>query len=136
MEIVDPFVDKHKIASWDITYVPLLQEVAKTRKPVILSTGASTYHEIETALRHLDGCLITLLHCTGGYPTPDNEVELSRMLKMSRGLVDYGFSCHNKNPISWACAAAMGASTLEFHFDYDGKGAESVIVTGKHLKHS
>ena len=74
VSFLNEFVNEWKIASWDITYVPLLESISKTKKPVILSTAAATIQEIELALSYLrpnqNLTGITLMHCHSSYPTP------------------------------------------------------------------
>ena len=78
LEKVNPYVKRHKIASADITNIPLLRKVASFDKPIILSTGAANENEIEIALKELNekNNDITLLHCVLLYPTPDENSQL------------------------------------------------------------
>ena len=78
LEKINPYVKRHKIASADITNIPLLRKVASYNKPIILSTGAATNQEIEIALVELNSNKndITLLHCVLLYPTPDENSQL------------------------------------------------------------
>ena len=70
-----------KIASFDIGNTVLLKEVAKTKKPVIISTGMSSMHEIKNAIKCVKKyhSKIVVLHCVSGYPTPDREAHLERI---------------------------------------------------------
>ena len=77
---IDPYVDIHKIASFEINHLRLLQYIASTKKPVIVSTGASTFDEIDFAVNLLkeNGCNeMVLLQCTSKYPSPLEKLNLS-----------------------------------------------------------
>lgn len=116
-----------KISSMNITHLPLLKHVARKGKPVILSTGASTVGEIDTAVQTLKdaGCPeIVLLHCICNYPTADENVNL-RMISHLREVfpdIPIGYSDHtlpeNGEGILTA-AVALGARVLEKHFTFD-----------------
>jgi N-acetylneuraminate synthase len=92
-------VPAYKIASADITNFPLLRKVAKTKKPVLLSTGASSIGEIEMATRLIEeegNSHIVLLHCILAYPTPVEHSNL-RMIKNLRDIFpqyEVGWSDH------------------------------------------
>ncbi len=71
-------VEAYKISSADLVNLPLIDEVAETGKPLILSTGMSTWHEIEVTARHLGqrGVEFALLHCVSAYPAPFESLNL------------------------------------------------------------
>ncbi|MCH5219409.1 MAG: N-acetylneuraminate synthase [Muribaculaceae bacterium] len=114
-----------KIASGEITNLPLLEFVASVADNVILSTGMSTEGEIETALEVLlKGGLsldrITLLHCTTAYPTPLNNVNLRAMDALRKfGVAHIGYSDHTKGTLIAVAAVAAGATVVEKHFTLD-----------------
>lgn len=112
-------VKRYKIASGDITYLPLLRRIAQTRKPVILSTGASTFPEITQALRALSPCYVTLLHCVLSYPAP--HANLTRITRLRRFGRQVGYSHHVIDPTLATLfgAALLGASIIEVHFTDD-----------------
>jgi sialic acid synthase SpsE len=124
VDMVDPLVSFHKIASADVTNVPLLRAVAAKRKPVLLSTGAATMAEITLAVRELirhGAPNVILLHCMLSYPT---RIEDANLL-MIRALMDsfpeclVGYSDHTLPEGSLRtlyAAALMGAVVLEKHF--------------------
>jgi sialic acid synthase SpsE len=124
---VDPLVRVHKIASADLTNIPLIRKIAQKKKPVLLSAGAATLMEIETALAELraHGAEdITLLHCVLNYPTPDERAHLGRIDTLLKYFpeVDIGYSDHT--PPADQCfpvimAYAMGARVIEKHFTHD-----------------
>ena len=112
-----------KIASTDTTNLLFLEQVAKTGKPVILSTGMCSLVEIEQAYQCLkeNGCKeLALLKCTSNYPTDLNEVNLRAMgtLKQSFNAI-IGFSDHTEGLVASPYAVAMGASIIEKHFTLD-----------------
>lgn len=120
-------VPAYKIASADITNFPLLRKVAKTKKPVLLSTGASSIGEIETATRLIEeegNSNIVLLHCILAYPTPVEHSNL-RMIKNLRDIFpqyEVGWSDHvipEDNVVVPTVAAVMGATVIEKHFTTD-----------------
>lgn len=112
-----------KIASTDTTNVLFLEEIARTQKPVILSTGMCTEEEIQQAHDVLvqNGCpSLAILKCTTNYPTQDAEVNLRGMLTlMARFNVIIGFSDHTPGVGASVYAAAMGAKIIEKHFTLD-----------------
>lgn len=122
-----PLVARWKIASADITFVRLLRSIASTKKPVILSTGASNISEIKNAVTQLEiaGCDdLTLLHCVLNYPTNDNDMHLYRIRELKRRFpqCNLGFSDHtvpSKNCDQLLIAALAGARVLETHYTYD-----------------
>ena len=110
----------YKIASFEVNHIPLLKYIAKTGKPVIMSTGASTLSEIEEAVDTLreNGCTdLTLLKCTSAYPaTPENTnlhtiPHLKQLFDCKAGLSDHTLG------IGVAIASvALGATVIEKHF--------------------
>lgn len=112
-----------KIPSGDITNLPYLIEIAKLKKPIILSTGMSTLDEIENAVKVLKdyGAMsITLLHCTSEYPTPFYDVNLKAMQSMNKLFnLDIGYSDHSIGIEVPIAAVALGANVIEKHFTLD-----------------
>ena len=112
-----------KIPSGEITNLPYLEEIGKTKIPVLLSTGMSTLNEITDALGILDdnGCPeATVLHCNTQYPTPYEDANLNAMLELFDQFgLPVGLSDHTPG---WECdvaAAVLGASVIEKHFTLD-----------------
>lgn len=112
-----------KIPSGEITNLPYLEEVGRTKIPVLLSTGMSTLNEITDALGILDdnGCPeATVLHCNTQYPTPYADANLSAMLELFDQFgLPVGLSDHTPG---WECdvaAAVLGATVIEKHFTLD-----------------
>lgn len=118
-------VNKYKIASGDITFLPLLEMVGRTGKPVLLSTGGSTNTEVEIAIKCLEKSgsgPITLLHCVVSYPPAFEEVNLKAMvtLKDTFGL-NVGISDHSPGSVVALGAVALGATVIEKHVTFDRK---------------
>lgn len=126
---LDPLLSFYKIASGDINCIPLLREIARKKKPIILSTGASSLPEIRCAVELLreEGVKdILLLHCTMNYPCQEGDVNLKMILDLRQafpkcliGYSDHSPSDHAIRVIT--VAASMGAVVLEKHFTYDKK---------------
>jgi len=112
-----------KIPSGEVTNLPYLLAIAKTKKPVVMSTGMCDMTEIKAAMEVLraNGTpKITLLHCNTEYPTPFEDVNLRAMLTMKEHFgVDVGYSDHTKGIEVPIAAVAMGATIIEKHFTLD-----------------
>lgn len=115
--------DMWKIPSGEITNYPYLVEIAKTGKPIIMSTGMSMISEIRSAMDvlKLNGAgEIILLHCTTEYPTPYKDVNLNALKTLDKEFgVKVGYSDHTNGITIPIAAVAMGASVIEKHFTLD-----------------
>lgn len=113
-------MDFWKIPSGEVTNLPYLLEIAKTRKSVVMSTGMCELKEVETAVKYLEegGTReITLLHCNTEYPTPMKDVNLKAMQTLKKAFSrPVGYSDHTQGIEVSIAAAAMGANILEKHF--------------------
>lgn len=121
VELLDPYVDCFKIASYELTHAPLLRAVAARDKPVLLSTGASTLGEVARAVVTLRdaGCeQLALMQCTASYPTPPEAVHVRAMVTLrERFAVPTGLSDHSRDPVvAPTVATALGAALIEKHF--------------------
>lgn len=112
-----------KIPSGEITNLPYLIAIAKTQKPVVLSTGMCELSDIDAALQVLkdNGTPeITLLHCNTEYPTPFEDVNLRAMETLrERFGVKVGYSDHTSGIEVPIAAVALGAEVIEKHFTID-----------------
>lgn len=112
-----------KIPSGEVTNLPYLLAIAKTKKPVVMSTGMCELEEIQAAVDVLKANgtpKITLLHCNTEYPTPYGDVNLRAMTAMEvRFGLEVGYSDHTPGLEIPIAAAAMGAVMLEKHFTLD-----------------
>jgi len=116
-------VPAYKIASGDLTHLPLLRYVAQQGKPMIVSTGMATLDEVKEALKviHQTGNEdVVLLHCITKYPTPIEHINLNMMRElMERFPNPVGLSDHTLGTTTPIAAAAMDAAVIEKHFTYD-----------------
>ena len=112
-----------KIPSGEVTNYPYLVALAKTGKPVVMSTGMCEMWEIGDAiavLRENGTSDIKLLHCNTEYPTPYEDVNLRAMKTLGDAFgVEIGYSDHTKGIEVPIAAVAMGASVIEKHFTLD-----------------
>lgn len=112
-----PFI---KIASGDLTHLPLLRHVGRLGVPVALATGMGTIDEIETALAAIGHRAVTLLQCTSAYPCPPEAVDLRAMVALGRRFgLPVGFSDHTEGIGAAVGAAVLGAVMIEKHFTSD-----------------
>lgn len=118
---IDPFVKRHKIASYEIGHIRLIELVAKSGKPTIMSTGAATPEEITWAFdtfKQHGGKHLTLLQCTAKYPAEADSMNLNAIPSLkNRYKCDVGLSDHSRHPDAAPIAAvALGATVIEKHF--------------------
>lgn len=137
MEAVDLLeevgVNRYKIPSGEVTNLPMLDLVAQTGKPVLLSSGMSSWIELDeavnTILRHNDR--LTVLQCTSEYPCPYELVGLNVMLEMKeRYKLPIGLSDHTLTNYATFAAVTLGASAIEKHLTFSRK------MYGSDAKHS
>ena len=121
-------VEAYKIASGEITHRPMLERIARTSKPVFLSTGAASEREIDRALRWLRKCPTTVMACDLVYPCPLESSGLAQSIprlarhRLDQGTVGVGFSDHTESIVTGAVAVTAGATTLERHVTLDPGG--------------
>lgn len=115
----------YKIASFEISDIPLIEYVSSKKKPVIISTGIATLEDIELAIATCrnNGCDdITLLKCTSAYPAPIDEANLLTIPDMKKRFnVKVGLSDHTLGIAVPIAAVALGATVIEKHFILDKK---------------
>ena len=136
IDFLDPMVPFHKISSSDITNTPFLRHIANKKKPVILSTGASTLSEIEDAVETLysNNCdNVILLQCILNYPTKFSNANLNMMNSLASSFPNchIGLSDHtlaDENMLVLTTAYVMGARVIEKHYTSD-----KTIQGGDHL---
>ena len=113
----------YKIASFEITDIPLIEYAASKHKPMVISTGIATPDDIQAALdacRKVGNDDITLLHCVSSYPAPLESVHLRTMMDMAeRYGVRVGLSDHTMGSDVAIAAVAIGATMIEKHFILD-----------------
>jgi N,N'-diacetyllegionaminate synthase len=113
-------VGAYKIPSGEVTNIPLLAKIARTGKPVLLSSGMSDWAELDAAVAALrPGGPIVVLQCTSAYPCPPERVGLNVLEEMkARYGVAVGFSDHTLGYAAACAAVALGAETVEKHFTF------------------
>jgi len=116
-------VPAYKIASFEITDIPLIEYIASKGKAVIISTGIATLSDIEEALaacRRVGNNQIALLKCTSEYPTPLEDLNLRTIPDMARTFnVVVGLSDHTQSMSVPVAAVTLGARIIEKHFILD-----------------
>jgi len=112
----------NKIASPMLTQLELLETVAKEKKPTFVSTGMSTYEDIDAAVKVFTAhhCPFVLMHCVSQYPLPEESVNLRAIVELRRRYdCPVGYSGHEVTMIPGALAAVMGAVAVERHISLD-----------------
>ena len=111
----------HKVASASVTDVALLEALAATRKPIILSTGMSTMDQIDAAVEILGTDRLVILHATSTYPLPAIEANLRTIgtLRSRFPGVPVGYSGHERGLQISLAAVALGAVAVERHITLD-----------------
>ena len=116
-------MDFWKVPSGEVTNLPYLEAIARTKRKVVVSTGMCDMNEIQDAMEVLEKngtTEITLLHCNTQYPTPYEHVNLSAMSTIKDNLhKEVGYSDHTQGIEVPIAAVAMGATVIEKHFTLD-----------------
>ena len=122
-------VPAFKISSSDITNIPLIEKIALTKKPILLSTGASNLNEIKNAIRLIEtngNRQIVLMHCILNYPTENINANLSMIESLKHEFPKYviGYSDHtlpDQSMLNLTTAFMLGAKVIEKHFTINKK---------------
>lgn len=115
-------VKSYKIGSGELNNYLMLDAIAKTGKPIILSSGMSDWKELDETIQFLKpyGNQLSLLQCTTAYPTTPEQWGLTTIGKMKeRYTIPVGFSDHSGDIIAPLAAVSMGAEIVEFHAVFD-----------------
>ncbi len=114
-------VQAYKVASADLTNLPLIDYIVNTGKPLILSTGMSSIEEIEMTVKFLNNkeADFALLHCNSTYPAPFHDINLNwiKSLRDIHPLI--GYSGHERGIAVTLAAVSLGAKIIERHFTFD-----------------
>ncbi|CAL2081345.1 N-acetylneuraminate synthase family protein [Tenacibaculum sp. 190524A02b] len=117
--------DKLKVASRDLTNLPLLEALAETKIPIIISTGMAGEKELDDALGVMEKyhSKISILHCVSQYPTEYDNVNLNSISFLKKKYPEYaiGYSDHTIGIATPIAAVAMGAEIIEKHITLDRK---------------
>lgn len=109
-----------KIASFEITDFKLIKKIAKTKKPIIVSTGMASLNEIKDCIKIINKYhnKIVLLHCVSGYPTPENEANLKRILTLKNKFkkINIGLSDHTNGVTTSIASVPYNPVFIEKHF--------------------
>ena len=110
----------YKVASGEVTNLPLLERIAETGRPIVLSSGMSDWGELDRAVEALrDGGDLTLMQCSSSYPCPPERVGLNVMKEMrERYGVPVGLSDHTRGLAAAVAAVALGAVMVEKHLTF------------------
>jgi N,N'-diacetyllegionaminate synthase len=115
-------VEQYKIGSGEVNNFLLLEKIAQTGKPVILSSGMSSYAELDQTVAFLKERKVdfSIMQCTTAYPTQPEQYGLNVMQELQkRYSVPIGFSDHSAKTATCIAASALGARILEFHVVFD-----------------
>jgi N-acetylneuraminate synthase len=115
-------IQAYKLSSADFTNYELMSEIAKTRKPIICSTGMSSEREIIEGISKLKslGSPFVLLHCNSTYPAPFKDINLKYLLNLQKyGECLVGYSGHERDINIAIAAVSLGAKVIEKHFTLD-----------------
>ena len=124
-------IGSYKIPSGEVTNLPLLERVAATGKPVLLSSGMSSWDELDRAVEILRGSELTVLQCTSEYPCPYEQVGLNVIAELGRRYgVPVGLSDHTLTNYTSFAAVTLGATVIEKHFTF------SRLMYGSDAQHS
>ena len=123
VNFLNPYLNVFKISSSDITNFPLIDEIRKKKKPIILSTGASNLAEIKEALKLITKSVkkVILLHCILNYPTKDENANLNMITSLKKEFPEciIGYSDHtlpSKNMENLLTSYLLGGKVIEKHF--------------------
>lgn len=125
-------IRRYKIGSGEVTNFLMLEKIAQTGKPVILSSGMSTYAELDKTVNFLDkfDIDVSILQCTTAYPTPYNNLGLNIITELRNRYPNkkIGLSEHTGEIFAALAAVSLGAEIIEFHIVYDKKmfGPDSI----------
>ena len=114
-------VEAYKVASADLTNLPLIDLLTKTKKPLILSTGMSSARETQITVDFLNsrGSEFALLHCNSTYPAPYHDINLNWINDLINMHSLVGYSGHERGIAVTLAAVGLGAKVVERHFTLD-----------------
>ena len=131
-------VPAHKVASFELVDIPLIQKMAATGKPLLMSTGMAEFDEINEAVqaaRQFGSGQIALLQCTSAYPSPLQDMNLRTISHLAESFgAPVGLSDHSMGYLSVVAAVALGACIIEKHvtLSRSDKGPDSSFSMEPH----
>ena len=117
-------VNRYKLGSGEINNLLLIEKIIKTKKPVIISSGMSSYSELDKSIKILkeNKIKVSLMQCTTSYPTKAGQWGLKLIPELKRRYkIPVGFSDHSGDIFACLAATALGANLIEFHTVFDKK---------------
>ena len=136
VDVLNPYVDFFKIASYELLWKDLFAKCASTGKPLVFSVGMCIPEEISSALDSLKKTEVNeiiILHCNSAYPTPVTDVNLSVIQTMRKlysdylpgKIIEFGWSDHTTlDSVMLSSVLKYDSKLVEFHIDLDGTGFE------------
>jgi len=125
-DILEKYMPVYKIASYEMTDIPLIEHIAKKGKPIILSTGTADLAEVQKsvgAISKTGNKNLVLMQCTAKYPAPLDSVNIRSIVTMRQKFnIPVGLSDHSREPdVAPMAAVALGANCIEKHFTLSNK---------------
>jgi pseudaminic acid synthase len=121
----------YKLASPEINHIPLIQRIAKTNKPILISLGTSSESDLDLAIsefRKLSNAKIVIMQCESSYPAKESEANINQLVYLSKKYDTHvGYSDHTVGYKSAVIAAALGAKVIEKHL---AEGANENEIDG------
>ncbi|MEM9544447.1 MAG: N-acetylneuraminate synthase family protein [Bacteroidota bacterium] len=116
-------IRRYKIGSGEVSNFLMLEKICKTGKPIILSSGMSSYAELDAAVKFIEerGNPLSILQCTTSYPTPHERLGLNVITELKQRYPQHtiGLSEHTGEIYAGIAAAGLGSEILEFHVVFD-----------------
>lgn len=115
-------VRRYKVGSGEVNNLLIIQKIAETRKPILISSGMSNYEEIDKTIKFLKpfGNPLSILQCTTAYPTKPEEWGLNIISELKNKYnLPVGFSDHSGDIYACLAAAVLGSEIFEFHVVFD-----------------
>ena len=130
---IDPYLERYKVGSGDLTNKTLLYDFAKRGKPIILSTGLSTFQEVINSIEYIrevnpaynDESKLSVMQCTSMYPIKDTDANLAVINTLKNiDNITIGYSDHTVDSEALYAAVVLGARVVEFHFTDTREGKD------------
>lgn len=117
VKFLSEYVSFFKVASGDLDFFPMIEEISKYKKNIVLSTGMSDLKKIKETLKILKKNQVVILHCISSYPTKSSNSNLNSINYLQQNLnYQIGLSDHTKNNIASLVAIGKGVKVFEKHF--------------------